>query len=124
MCAGAFCCAWALGGCAAAAGVGAAGDPAGAARNAITSARSCGFETWERHLVAGHELLRIVEIGIQCLRVPGEIGVLHRRRIAVIRLGTGLAANDASKRWSKNVLAGLERMADLAFAKHELAGIA
>ena len=67
-----------------------------------------GLETRERHLVSGNDFLRIAQIGVQRLSIPHEIRLLHRRRIIVTRLGSGLAADNPCKRRSEDILAGLE----------------
>ena len=41
----------------------------------------CRFQTGKRHTVARHELLRVGEIAGQGLRVPDDVGLLHRRRV-------------------------------------------
>ena len=44
-----------------------------------------GLQSRKRHLVAGHHLLRIQQIGVECGDIPGEIAALHGGRIIVVR---------------------------------------
>ena len=44
-----------------------------------------GLESRERHLVAGHDLLRIGEIGVERCGIPDDVRLLHCRRIIVVR---------------------------------------
>ena len=81
-----------------------------------------GLEARERHPVSGHLLLRIGQISVERLGIPSDVGLLHRRRIIEVRQRAGLASDDAGQRGADKILAGLERVAGLAFAEHLPAG--
>src|SRR5262245_40989777 len=49
----------------------------------------------ERHLVAGHGLLRVGEKGIEALLVPGHSSAFHRPAVAEPVMGPGLSADEA-----------------------------
>ena len=75
-----------------------------------------GLQSRERHLVLRNELLRIEQIGVERGGVPDDLGGLHRGRIIVVRRFTRLLADDARETRAERVLAGLQRMAGLAFS--------
>src|SRR5215470_13757219 len=81
-----------------------------------------GLQAGEWHLVAGHRLAGIRQILVERLRAPDDVCALHRRRIIVVRLGTGLPADDSCKRGPEHVLAGLDRVTGLAFPEDEASG--
>ena len=75
-----------------------------------------GLQSRERHLVLRDQLLRIEQIGVERGGVPDEIGGLHRGRIIVVGHLSRLLADDAGETRAERVLAGLQRMAGLAFS--------
>ena len=81
-----------------------------------------GFEAGKRHVVAGDDLLRVGEIAIERFAIPNQVRRLHRRRVGIVRLGPRFAADNAGERRTKNVLAGIERVAGLAFPEHQPPG--
>ena len=75
-----------------------------------------GLQSRERHLVLRNQLLRIEQIGVECSGVPDQIGGLHRSRIIVVGCFSRLLADDAREARANRVLAGLQRVAGLAFS--------
>lgn len=89
----------------------------------MTSARSCSvFKPGKGILLPGTNFCGSVEISVEGLGVPDEVRLLDRRRIVVIRIGARLAADNAGKRRPDQRLAGLHRVAGLAFAEDLAAG--
>ena len=74
-----------------------------------------GLETRKRHLVARHDLRRIGQILIERLGIPNDVSRLHRGGIVESGFRACLASNNAGKRRTEQVLAGLNRMARLTF---------
>ena len=72
-----------------------------------------GLQAGERHLVAGHDLLRILQISVEFLRSPGDAALLHRGGEAVVGDLAGLGADDPGQAWTEQILARLHRMAGL-----------
>ena len=85
-----------------------AGSPSPLARRkAITSARSCcDIEPRERHAVARHQLLGVGQVRFERLGIPGDAGLLHRRRIGKAGLDCRFAADDAAGQGSARPTAG------------------
>src|SRR5262249_32646338 len=51
----------------------------------------------KRHAVAGNDLRRVRQIGIELLMAPGDAGVLHGGRIGKVRLAPRLASDHAKE---------------------------
>src|SRR6516164_10390128 len=76
------------------------------------------LDAQERHLVTGNESLRIGQVLAERVVVPGDIGVLHRRRVGIAGHAARLAPNQAVQAGANHVLPGFEAMADLALIEY------
>src|SRR6185437_3895408 len=80
------------------------------------------LQSREDHLGSRHFLARIGQVGVELLRRPFFMRVLHRLRVVVIRRRAGFASDHAGEARADLVLAGFRRVTEGAFLEHFLAG--